>query len=301
MKLAMFTHRGNTSVGKVVGDRVIDLRAVGDVADDIVSLIAAMRRDSVLRESVETLESPGYLLADVVLNAPVPHPGKFLAIGMNYREHADEARRAGVKVPDSQLWFNKQVTSVTGPFDPVHYPHVVKELDYEAELGVVIGARCRYASSDEALSAVAGYLVINDVSARDWQARSPTFTLGKSFDTHGPTGPWVTTADEIGDPQDLQLRLTVNGIVRQQASTRSMIYSVAEQISYLSQVMTLMPGDLLATGTPAGVGIAMTPPSLLSIGDVVRVEVDKIGFIENRIVAEPDAVRRLDTANPAGD
>lgn len=295
MKLARFTIQGKTSIGKVEGDRVIDLHEAGDKAfvktADIVGLIEAMQGNLSLRKAVLSIKGPSYALAEVRLEAPVQNPSKFLAIGMNYHEHAEEARRAGIKVPDSQLWFNKQVSCLTGPFDPVHFPRVATQLDYEAELGVVIGKQCRYVSPSEALSVVAGYTVMNDVTSRDWQGRSPTFTLGKSFDTHGPVGPWIVTTDEITDPQDLQMRLLVNGAVRQQTSTKGMIYGVADQISYLSQVMTLMPGDLIATGTPSGVGIAMNPPSFLSVGDIVRVEIDEIGYIENRIVDEPDHVR----------
>jgi 2-keto-4-pentenoate hydratase/2-oxohepta-3-ene-1,7-dioic acid hydratase in catechol pathway len=300
MKLARFTFRGVTAIGKVVDDQVVDLSSLARVSDGIAHLIMAMQSDDVLRHAIEAVDAPSHPLSMVRLEAPVNEPSKFLAIGMNYREHAEEARRAGMKVPDSQLWFNKQVSCINGPFDDVHAPHVVGQLDYEAELGVLIGKRCRYVTPEEALSAVAGYLVINDVSARDWQMRSPTFTLGKSFDTHGPCGPWVVTADEVGDPQDLQMRLTVNGEVRQQTSTRSMIYTIAQQISYLSEAMTLMPGDLLATGTPSGVGIAISPPSFLKVGDVVRVEIEKIGHIENAIVAEPQDVRRLGESILAG-
>ncbi|MOA20933.1 Ureidoglycolate lyase [compost metagenome] len=151
----------------------------------------------------------------------------------------------------------------------------------------MIGKPGRHISEEQALEHVAGYFVANDVSARDWQGKSPTWTLGKSFDTHGPIGPWIVTADEIADPQALNIRLQVNGQTRQQSSTARMTYSIARQIAYLSQVMTLQSGDILITGTPAGIGLGMNPPGLLAVGDVVRVEIDGIGHIENRIVAEP--------------
>lgn len=221
------------------------------------------------------------------LLAPILRPGKFMCLGMNYKDHEEEARRLGVAIPTSQVWFSKQITCITGPYDDVHFPQVVERLDYEAEMGVVIGKGGRRISEADALQHVAGYFVANDVSARDWQAKSPTWTLGKSFDTHGPIGPWIVTADEIADPQQLMVSLRVNGERRQHSSTELMTYSIAKQIAYLSEVMTLEPGDILITGTPAGVGIAMQPPTYLQVGDVVRVEIEGIGHIQNTIVAEP--------------
>jgi 2-keto-4-pentenoate hydratase/2-oxohepta-3-ene-1,7-dioic acid hydratase in catechol pathway len=166
------------------------------------------------------------------------------------------------------------------------FPSVAERLDYEAELAVVIGQRCRRVSAANALSVVAGYMVTNDVTARDWQFRTPTWTLGKSFDTHGPMGPWLTTADEIANPQALAIKLWVNGELRQDSTTEEMIYRIGEQIEYLSTVMTLEPGDIIATGTPAGVGIAMKPPQFLQVGDIVRTEIEGLGFIENKVVLD---------------
>jgi 2-keto-4-pentenoate hydratase/2-oxohepta-3-ene-1,7-dioic acid hydratase in catechol pathway len=166
-------------------------------------------------------------------------------------------------------------------------PMASDKLDYEAELGVVIGKRCRHVSEADAPSVVAGYTICNDVSVRDWQMRSPTMTLGKSFNTHGPFGPWIVTADEIPDPHDLQMRMKLNDEVRQETSTGGMVYNIWQQIAYLSTVMTLEPGDVIATGTPSGVGVAMKPPSFVKVGDVMRVEIDGIGHIENRVIAEP--------------
>ena len=212
-------------------------------------------------------------------------PQKYLGIGMNYKAHAEEARLAGIPTPTSQLWFNKQVSCITGPFDPIVKPDVSDELDYEIELGVVIGQRCRHVDVANARSVIAGYLVANDVSVRDWlMKRSPTFTLGKSFDTHGPIGPWLTTDDEVPDPLDLDMRLSVNGEQRQHHRTNDMIYDIYEQIAYLTTVMTLMPGDILATGTPSG--IAAPTGRWLKAGDVVRAEIDGLGAIENTVVSE---------------
>jgi 2-keto-4-pentenoate hydratase/2-oxohepta-3-ene-1,7-dioic acid hydratase in catechol pathway len=243
---------------------------------------ALLTRLDDLRPSLEAADGPAFALADVRLEAPITDPQKFLAIGMNYQAHADEAAAAGIKTPTSQLWFNKQVSCINGPFDPVVLPSVSQQVDYEAELGFVIGKRCHHVSEADALSVIAGYVVANDVTARDWQFRSPTYTLGKSFDTHGPIGPWITTADEAPDPQALTLHLSVNGIERQRSSTGDMIYPIPAQVAYLSTVMTLEPGDVIITGTPSGVGIAAG--RFLKPGDVVRVEVDGLGHIENRFV-----------------
>ncbi|WP_180899753.1 fumarylacetoacetate hydrolase family protein [Martelella soudanensis] len=280
MKLARFTHSGKTSIGKVVGDTIIDLSSVPGVGSSMSQLIGDLPH---LRPALEAATEPALPLGAVHLETPVNDPQKFLAIGMNYRKHAEEARAAGIPIPTSQFWFNKQVSCLNGPYDPVEKPDVSEKVDYEIELGVVIGKRCRHVNREEARGVIAGYLIVNDVSARDWQHRSPTFTLGKSFDTHGPVGPWLTTDDEIADPLQLEMRLTVNGEERQRSSTADMIYDIYDQIAYLSTVMTLMPGDILATGTPAGVGAAMN--IFLKPGDVMHLSIDGLGHIENRVVS----------------
>jgi 2-keto-4-pentenoate hydratase/2-oxohepta-3-ene-1,7-dioic acid hydratase in catechol pathway len=238
----------------------------------------------VLRPWIEGAAAPALPISAVRLEAPINDPQKFLAIGMNYQAHADEAAAAGIPTPKSQLWFNKQVSCIAGPFDDVVAPKASDQVDYEAELAFVVGRRCRHVSRADARKVIAGYLVCNDVTARDWQFRSPTYTLGKSFDTHGPIGPWITTDDEIADPLALEMTLTVNGEERQRTFTSDMIYDIYAQIEYLSTVMTLEPGDLITTGTPSGVGIALG--KFLKPGDVVRVEISQLGHIENRIVAE---------------
>jgi 2-keto-4-pentenoate hydratase/2-oxohepta-3-ene-1,7-dioic acid hydratase in catechol pathway len=286
MKLARFSFHDATAVGVVQGDRVIELsRILPGAPASIREVLAA--GPALLKQIAAALPKAGtgHALADVRLLAPIPDAQKYMAIGMNYQDHADEAAAAGIAVPKNQLWFNKQVSCITGPYDDVHKPRVSDKMDYEAELGVVIGKRCRYVSEADARSVVGGYFVANDLTARDWQFQSPTFTLGKSFDTHGPIGPWITTDDEIADPHALQMKLWVNGELRQNQNTGKMIYNIWQQIHHLSQVMTLEPGDLIATGTPANVGIALG--KFLQIGDVVRVEIDKLGHIENRVTAEP--------------
>jgi len=218
------------------------------------------------------------------LLAPIPRPPKFLAIGLNYMDHIKET---GIEAPAFPVFFNKQTTCVIGPGEAIHRPRVSTLLDYEGELGIVIGRRCRHVPLARALDVVAGYVVVNDVTVRDWQLRSPTMTMGKSFDTHGPIGPWLVTADEIPDPQALGIRTWVNGALLQDGSTRDMVYSCAQQIEHLSTAFTLEPGDIISTGTPAGVGIVRKPPVLLKAGDVVRVEIERVGALENPVIEEP--------------
>lgn len=293
MKLARFTTAGKTQIGVVLDGRVLSIpELLPDAPRSIKEVIAAGPNLLSRLQAAAEAASGGLSLGVVKLEAPIPDPQKYLAIGMNYADHVEEARKGGVTMPKVQVWFNKQVSSINGPFDAVHSPRVSEMLDYEAELGVVIGKRCRHVSAAEAKDVIGGYFVANDVTARDWQFASPTFTLGKSFDTHGPIGPWIVTADEIDDPHTLDMRLLVNGEVRQSSSTSQMIYNIYAQIEHLSKVMTLEPGDLLATGTCAGVGIAGGKEGMLKVGDVVRVEIDRIGHIENRIVAEPELASR---------
>ena len=287
MPLAVFSHGGARRLGKVSGDSVIDLSvAAPDLPATVIDFLKAGAPALERFRSVAS-DGPGRIpLHEVQLHAPVPNPEKYLAIGMNYSDHGAEARQLGLDVPEYQLWFNKQVSCITGPFDDVVHPKVTEKMDYEAELAVVIGRECRYVTADEAPSVIGGYMVANDVSARDWQLRTSTMTLGTSFDTHGPIGPWLTLAHEIGDPHRLAIRMLVNGEVRQNADTSQLIHNIYEQIAYLSQVMTLKPGDILATGTPSGVGVARKPPVFLQPGDVMRVEIEGLGHIENRVVAE---------------
>ena len=282
MKLVRFhTGDGRTRVGRVDANDVVDLTGVHRVGTSLRALLPHLDE---LLPTLEAAEGTRHPLLDVVLEAPIDDPQKYLAIGMNYRAHAEEARAAGIPIPTNQLWFNKQVSCIVGPFDDIVKPTVSEQLDYEIELGVVIGTRCRNVPAADARSVVAGYLVANDVSVRDWLTqRSPTFTLGKSFDTHGPIGPWLTTDDEVADPLGLRMRLTVNGEERQNWTTDDMIYDIWEQIAELTTVMTLMPGDILATGTPAGIGAPSK--NWLRVGDVVRAEIDGLGAIENQVVA----------------
>jgi 2-keto-4-pentenoate hydratase/2-oxohepta-3-ene-1,7-dioic acid hydratase in catechol pathway len=272
--------------GVVVADEVVDLtdpsvELPGDMTEFLVAGPAAMERAA----DAMTSSARRLALDQVRLRPPVPHPVKVLGIGLNYAEHVAET---GASRPEHQVWFNKQRTCVIGPGEAIEIPKVSPQVDYEGELAMVIGRRCRHVSAAEAASVVAGFTVLNDVTVRDWQWRTPTWTLGKSFDTHGPTGPWIVTGDEVGDPHRLRLRTWVNDDLRQDASTDDMIFSCWEQVEYLSTVFTLEPGDILSTGTPAGVGIGFDPPRWLVDGDVVRIEIERVGTLENHVAVEPD-------------
>ncbi len=284
MKLATFSHRGQTRTGVVIDGRMIDAAAAG-MPPDMLSLLQlgepGMQR---LRELGDGGAAPSLAMSEVRLEAPIRRPPKYLAIALNYAEHISETQMAK---PEFPKFFNKQSTCIAGPHDPIHMPRVSNKLDYEGELGVVIGRRCRHVPRDRAREVVAGYLVCNDVTVRDWQAKSETFTLGKSFDTHGPIGPWIVTPDEVGDPHDLEFRTFVDGEQRQHSNTRYMLFSIWEQIEVLSTVFTLEVGDIIATGTCAGVGVKMTPRGYLKVGQTCRVEIEKIGAIENPVIEEP--------------
>ncbi len=280
MKLARFEAADGARIGVVDGDRITALQDIGIEVADMIELIEG--GPALLDQIAERLQqSPGSgtALSDVRLLLPL-RPRKFLGLGMNYQRHAEEAIRLGITVPDHQLWFNKQTSCVSGPFDPIE-PGVTEKLDYEVELGLVIGKPAKSVSRDNAFDHIFGYLVVNDVSARDWQFHTSTMTMGKSFYTHGPIGPWIVTADEIPDPEALGLRSLVNGEIRQDSNTSDFIHGIGAQIEYLSTAFTLEPGDIISTGTPEGVGAAMQPPQFLKPGDVVRCEIDGIGAIEN--------------------
>tara|TARA_R110000787_G_scaffold43396_2_gene106460 strand:+ start:6029 stop:6862 length:834 start_codon:yes stop_codon:yes gene_type:complete len=227
-------------------------------------------------------------LKQVSLLAPVPKPGKILGIGVNYAAHAAESVSfIDTKKPDVQKWFNKQVTAVNGPYADVHLPKVSEQLDYEGELVVIIGKRGRHVPRERAFEIVAGVTIGCDYSVRDWQRASQTMIMGKGFDTHAVFGPAIVTLDEIGDLSALELRTFVNGESRQVGYVRDQIHDIAAQIAHLTAAFTLEPGDVIFTGTPAGVGAGYTPPKWLKAGDRVRVEIDGLGFIENEIVREP--------------
>jgi 2-keto-4-pentenoate hydratase/2-oxohepta-3-ene-1,7-dioic acid hydratase in catechol pathway len=285
MKIARFTEGGRTRLGIVTADtdEILDVgTADPSLPTDVGALLAAGR---LAEAGLVAGSAPRLPLSSVQLEAPIAQPPTFLAIGLNYADHVAES---GMPKPAAPVVFNKQVTCVVGPGAGIEVPTVAPDwVDYEGELGIVIGTRCRNVSAADAPSVVAGYLIVNDVSVRDWQRATPTMTMGKSWDTHGPTGPWLVTADEVGDPHDLTLRTWVDGELRQDASTKQMITDCWELIAHLSTAFTLLPGTIIATGTPAGVGFVMDPPRCLKAGSTVRIEIDKLGALQNPVIAQP--------------
>jgi 2-keto-4-pentenoate hydratase/2-oxohepta-3-ene-1,7-dioic acid hydratase in catechol pathway len=283
MKLCRFAAAGgDAALGIVEGEEVIDLSSTDAPAEPARALA------EIGGEKLAALatNAPRLALADVELRAPAA-PRKYLAIALNYRDHIEEM---GMEAPEVPVFFNKQVSCVVGPGADVHMPKVSTFLDYEAELALVIGKRCRHVSAEKAPEVIAGYTCANDVSVRDWQGRAQTMTIGKSFDTHGPLGPWLVTADELGDPNDLAIGCTVNDEERQNARTSQMVFDCFQQVSHLSEAFTLEPGDVIATGTPSGVGLGRQPirDNLLHVGDTVRVEIEGIGELVNSVVEEPE-------------
>ncbi len=257
MKLATFTEAGRTRVGRVDGDRITDLSAAGLPAD----MITLLDGGADLMKRAAAASAASYALADVSLCAPVLRPPKILAIGLNYKDHIEET---GLETPKFPMFFNKQSTAAHGPYAPIHLPRVSDKLDYEGELGFVIGRRCRHVPRARAHEVIAGFVVCNDVSVRDWQMRAQTFTLGKSFDTHAPFGPYLVTSDEVGDPHSLDLKTWVNGELRQNSNTSHLVFDCYEQIETLTQAFTLEVGDVILTGTPSGVGIGFDPRRFLN-------------------------------------
>lgn len=290
MKLVTFTQGGTTRIGAVEAEEVVDFSAQGgDWPRDMVTFLeqgqAALAR---AREMCATGRGR-MALTDVRLEAPIRRPPKILAVGLNYRDHIEET---GLPMPTVPMIFNKQSTAVTGPGGAIYRPHDSEQLDYEGELGVVIGTRCRRVPKDRAASVIAGYTIVNDVSVRDWQMRSATTTMGKSWDTHCPLGPYIVTTDEVTDPHQLDLRTWVNGSLRQQSNTKHLIFDCFDIVAHLSTAFTLEPGDVIATGTPSGVILGMDPKIWLKPGDVVRIAIERLGVLENPVVDEPDSTVR---------
>lgn len=279
MKLARYDAGAGVRIGLVLDDTMIDL-AAGD-GDAMINLIAEWdTRKEAIAGAAGSAE--GRPLSSVRLLAPVARPGKIFAIGLNYADHIAESK---AETPQHQVWFTKAGTSINGPFDPILIAKSGPFVDYEVELVAVIGKRGRDITKADAAAHVFGYCVGNDVTERFWQHRTPQWSLGKSFDTHAPIGPWITTADEAGDPHAMGLRCFVNGDKRQDSNTKHLVFNVWEQIEHLSQAMTLEPGDLIFTGTPGGIGAAMDPRQFLKAGDIVRCEIDGLGAIEATMAA----------------
>jgi 2-keto-4-pentenoate hydratase/2-oxohepta-3-ene-1,7-dioic acid hydratase in catechol pathway len=287
VKIASLEIGGVPRVGLVTGEEVVDLTSESDGAlDEVVKFLAlgpvASKElaDRCLRRAKTRLSIQG-----VKFLAPVRSADKILGVGMNYHSFVAAAERLGLPLPKSLLWFQRPRACLAGPTDDVWLPRGATDLDYEAELAVVIGRRCRRVAAKDAAHVIAGFTVANDLTLRDRVLKS--VPLGKSFDTHTPTGPWITSLDEVGDPHRLDIRSWVNGELRQESNTSDMMSSCYALIEELSTVCTLNPGDILLTGTPDGSGIFCKPPQSLRVGDSVRIEIERIGTIENRIVDEP--------------
>jgi ureidoglycolate lyase len=283
MKLATYQGADGARLGIVKDDGLIDIaRARPEAPATMIGLIAEWDRHAGALARIAAEAVPEIPLGRTRLLPPVPRPGKILAIGLNYADHLAES---GQEKPERQLWFAKVSSSANGPHDAIEIPASTSFVDYEAELVVIIGKPGRNIAKADAASHVFGLCCGNDVTARDWQFQTPQWVLGKSFDTHAPMGPWIVTADEAGDPHALGVRAFVNGEKRQDSNTKHLVFDVFDQIAHLSQAMTLEPGDAIFTGTPGGVGIAMKPPAALKDGDVVRVEIDRLGALEARMKA----------------
>ncbi len=290
MKLVTFTDAAGTRVGVLNDDTdkegIVDLsQAAPHLPTEMKALLEA-GPDALQTAANAANNTPHTTLPAVKLESPVLRPGKILAVGLNYRAHAEEG---GMELPKQPLIFTKQNTSINGPYDPIHWSEDGDSLDYEGELAVIIGKRCRRVPLEHAMDVVAGYCVNNDVSVRRWQLRGtpPQFTMGKSWDTHCPLGPAMVTPDEV-DPHNLALKTWVNGELRQNSNTNDLIFNCYEIIHFLSTAFTLEAGDVVVTGTPAGVGMAMDPPQKLKVGDTVKVEIEHLGYIENGVIAEPE-------------
>lgn len=290
MKLVSYLHDGQRHIGAVVGDVVVD--GGSRLPNDMVAFLAAGQTALDALQALIDGSGSRIPLAEVRLMAPIPRPGKFIGIGLNYADHISETGR---DKPEYPTFFTKQSTCVIGLDQAIQCPAISEKVDYEGELAFVIGQRCKHVPLEHAHEVIAGYTICNDVTVRDWQQRSPTWTLGKSFDTHGPMGPWLVTADEIVNPHNLSLKTWVDDELRQNASTSEMLFNCYEMVAYLSQAMTLEPGDVITTGTPAGVGVKMKPRGYLKPGQTVRIEIEGIGCLTNPVIAEPEGFVVLPT------
>ncbi len=291
MRLVTFTAGGNPRIGILEGEEVVDLQsAAPDLPREMVAFLEAGDAALATARAAQAAGGSRLALADVVLQSPILRPPKILAVGLNYADHVAEA---GMDTPKFPMIFNKQSTAAHPPHAPFHLPRASGALDYEGELALVIGKRCRHVPKERAHEVIAGYTICNDVSVRDWQLRVPTFTMGKSFDTHCPLGPAIVTPDEVTDPHCLDLRTWVNGELRQSSNTKHLIFDCHTLIEHLSTAFTLEPGDVISTGTPSGVGVVMKPPKFLVAGDVVKIAISGLGEIENSVIAEPESTVRI--------
>lgn len=286
MPIARFEAGDRPLLGAVRDDRVFPLDFRPDPGKGVEALFEL--GPEAAGEAMAAAKSDPVDLADVRLLAPVPNPSKIFGVGLNYAKHVAELEMERTDIP---AVFAKFPSSITGPGAPIYQPKISIEVDYEVELCVVIGKTVRNVPVERAMAAVGGYMILNDVSVRDWQMRTQHWSLGKSFDSHCPIGPWLTLADEV-DPSDLAIRTWVNDGLRQDSRTSAMLFRCAELVAHLAKFCTLFPGDLIATGTPSGVGAAMDPAGWLAPGDEVRMEIEGLGTLINPVAAEPDDLSR---------
>ena len=283
MKLVNFLYKGEKNVGALLDDGVCSFKSISDKYS--ISMLEFIEQIHELSPEVSKFidSNPEVIpLSEIEFLPVIERPGKVLAVGLNYRDHAKET---GMDLPEVPMIFTKQSTSVLGHQGEIHKPKVSDAVDYEGEMAFVIGKKCRHVSKEEALDVIAGVTICNDVSVRDWQIASPTFTMGKSFDTHCPIGPYIVTMDEISDIHNLKIKTYVNDELRQNSCTDQLIFDCFDLIEHITKAFTLEPGDIIATGTSSGVGVVLG--KYLIPNDVVRIELENVGTLENKVILEP--------------
>ena len=283
MKLVNFLYKGEKNVGALLDDGVCSFKSISDKYS--ISMLEFIEQIHELSPEVSKFidSNPEVIpLSEIEFLPVIERPGKVLAVGLNYRDHAKET---GMDLPEVPMIFTKQSTSVLGHQGEIHKPKVSDAVDYEGEMAFVIGKKCRHVSKEEALDVIAGVTICNDVSVRDWQIASPTFTMGKSFDTHCPIGPYIVTMDEISDIHNLKIKTYVNDELRQNSCTDQLIFDCFDLIEHITKAFTLEPGDIIATGTSSGVGVVLG--KYLIPNDVVKIELENVGTLENKVILEP--------------
>ena len=287
MKLITYEKDSKSFIGSIDEGGIVAFENDPSIPKDMLGFLDEGLSSMEKAKSLHTDKKNRIALSDVNLKAPICRPPKIIAIGLNYSDHLEEVKAAGREIdkPEVPMIFNKQSLSANGPYSEVHDPSVSEMLDFEGELTIVIGKKCRHVAKEDAHKVIAGYTIANDFSVRDWQLRVPTFTIGKSFDTHCPFGPAIVTPDEITDPHNLDIKTFVNGEERQSSNTKHLMFNCFDLVEHLSTAFTLEPGDLILTGTPGGVGVV--EGKFLKQGDVVKVEIAELGYIENKIIDEP--------------
>ena len=287
MKLITYEKDSKSFIGSIDEGGIVAFENDPSIPKDMLGFLEEGLSSMDKAKSLHADKKNRIALSDVNLKAPISRPPKIIAIGLNYSDHLEEVKAAGREIdkPEVPMIFNKQSLSANGPYSEVHDPSVSEMLDFEGELTIVIGKKCRHVAKEDAHKVIAGYTIANDFSVRDWQLRVPTFTIGKSFDTHCPFGPAIVTPDEITDPHNLDIKTFVNGEERQSSNTKHLMFNCFDLVEHLSTAFTLEPGDLILTGTPGGVGVV--EGKFLKQGDVVKVEIAELGYIENKIIDEP--------------